>query len=705
VVTGVRRLDVTPSEDRQVNWGGAGQVVRANVLPASLRGHYTIPHYKTGPGPVVAIVKFERNDDPGAWFNALVSDDGSFERQLPAGTYTAKFPMVQPTGELEARGTSGRAQITVVDDPNAPLDISDQLAAGASQPADPNAAAPAPPSAPGARTDQSALPAPAVVAAEFLGHVARGEFDAAISLGTLGWSSPDALKETQSELDYGMLHVETAYVGSEQTAVLTNAIDARHGTETFKIRLAFTLKRSGERWLIRDIDAPRDEPAVQKWLAAFRRVEPQAETVTLADAAAAPPVVAPERLPFEKVVEWTLKSPAVAPNNAFVDLDTGRVCPLPGEVKPDDWPSMLAWARRQGVDAIGDTREDVRGLQVCAGPVARLTDADWDHADVEKVSDALAHAGFVAQKFAAGGADETWVISANTVSTDPFQTRTFAVRTDQDSLAIVQLQEVKDEPSGFVRFRYRLLDPRSEAPPPPTSARRANDPNAASQAAAEDLDRALAATRQYAGWIHAVKTSPDPNRATRAHINLRDNTVVLISQNGAVLFSSPATKQYLVYESSAGTITRRPLTPELARTVDHDRDKPMPDTLIASLRRGWQIDVSAGTEGALTKYDVTVGAAIDPNTTGRPFGTISVLVDPRTQLIQEVRGLGPLPGPRSFFYTYGPPSIESIYDAGVPRDAKVVDAPRATDRNAATRPTSAPGAPPAGATPPAVAPR
>ena len=160
-------------------------------------------------------------------------------------------------------------------------------------------------------------------------------------------------------------------------------------------------------------------------------------------------------LSVNAVVEHRLKSPAVSRHQAFVDLDTGRIIPVPGSLDMADRKALWEWARSAGVDAVADTSQAIRGLRGFAMVLAKVKDADWS--DVNSAAAAIAKRSFLDSKFPVDDPFAQHVATTNTVSTDPNISRTYAFRTREGAMGLLQFLEFSDEPGGMVRFRYKIL--------------------------------------------------------------------------------------------------------------------------------------------------------------------------------------------------------------------------------------------------------
>ena len=114
---------------------------------------------------------------------------------------------------------------------------------------------------------------------EFLKAIEGGDYDRAIELGTPNEFKREGLVKTNEAFDFNNAEITEAYVGNENAAVLTNSIPAPTAT----IQFGHSLVKSGERWLIRDVDMLPNNDSVQKWLAGFKGVEPNAKRVVGSD--------------------------------------------------------------------------------------------------------------------------------------------------------------------------------------------------------------------------------------------------------------------------------------------------------------------------------------------------------------------------------------------------------------------------------------
>jgi hypothetical protein len=119
---------------------------------------------------------------------------------------------------------------------------------------------------------------------EFLKSMNGGDYDHAIGLGTPNEFNQEGLVKINEIVEFNKAEVTDAYVGYENAAVLTNSIPFTTGPATTgTVQFGFSLVKSGDRWLIRDVDMLPNNEVVQKWLAGFKGVEPTAKSVIGAD--------------------------------------------------------------------------------------------------------------------------------------------------------------------------------------------------------------------------------------------------------------------------------------------------------------------------------------------------------------------------------------------------------------------------------------
>jgi serine/threonine protein kinase len=164
---------------------------------------------------------------------------------------------------------------------------------------------------------------------------------------------------------------------------------------------------------------------------------------------------------FGPVIERTLKSPAKDRANSYIDLESGNIVALPAEIDLKDDKAVSAWAAQNGVDAVADTSQEIHGLLGFQLHFAQVPDSEWAQATASSIASNVLAQEFHSFKFGGQwphGTNDTghWSASANTFFITP-RSRTFAFRTRENSLGILQLLDASDEPNGFVEFRYRLV--------------------------------------------------------------------------------------------------------------------------------------------------------------------------------------------------------------------------------------------------------
>ncbi len=111
---------------------------------------------------------------------------------------------------------------------------------------------------------------------EFLKAIDSGDYDRAIGLGTPNEFKREGLVKINETFEFDKAEITEAYVGNENAAVLTNSIPASRGA----VQFGFSLIKSDNHWLIRDVDMLPSDEAVKKWFAGFEGVEPTAKRVT-----------------------------------------------------------------------------------------------------------------------------------------------------------------------------------------------------------------------------------------------------------------------------------------------------------------------------------------------------------------------------------------------------------------------------------------
>ncbi|MGE5610093.1 MAG: hypothetical protein ACM359_12630 [Bacillota bacterium] len=212
--------------------------------------------------------------------------------------------------------------------------------------------------------------------------------------------------------------------------------------------------------------------------------------------------------------------------------------------------------------------------------------------------------------------------------------------------------------------------------------------------AVEVLKEVAAVNGAYKGWIHAKADQLPASEqigpgvaAASMHINTQKQIYVGIEEHGndrRIEWGQLSEKTCLKYTSANNELIldelpstlppssilgiqvkgRKDLRPEelTGFLVAH----PTMDTITALVDYG--CTVTRRDEGTYEWFDLTMPKAKE----AKPF--LTVLFDKKTRLLQRWSGTGTSDGSEAAFsYTYGEPNWQSIYDLGVPKDAKVID--------------------------------
>jgi len=129
--------------------------------------------------------------------------------------------------------------------------------------------------APAAQSTDSTEHEVVTIVREFLKAIDGGDYDHAIGLGTPNEFRREGLVEVNEAFDFANIGITEAFVGDKNAAVLINSVSGPSGTGQF----GYSLVKSGNPWLIRDVDWLPDNEAVEKWLTGFKGVEPNAKHV------------------------------------------------------------------------------------------------------------------------------------------------------------------------------------------------------------------------------------------------------------------------------------------------------------------------------------------------------------------------------------------------------------------------------------------
>jgi len=140
-----------------------------------------------------------------------------------------------------------------------------------------------PPSRPPAESNVPAPPAESehpivAVVREFLKAVAAGNYSRALSLSVPGELTQQGLAGMREAFQWDQATFTQAWLGAEQSAVITNFIPARQGTATAAWAFNLVATEDG-RWLVRLSDMLPNQQMVEDYLAAFHEVAPNAKSI------------------------------------------------------------------------------------------------------------------------------------------------------------------------------------------------------------------------------------------------------------------------------------------------------------------------------------------------------------------------------------------------------------------------------------------
>ncbi len=112
---------------------------------------------------------------------------------------------------------------------------------------------------------------------DFYAAVDAGELDKAEKLTVPKRYPKEKLQKMKDSLRVDQAKVREAYIGKEQSAIVTDEIAPREEGKGRKGRWGVSLRLVDGHWLIRDFDFLPDKEAVEKYLEGFRKVEPNAK--------------------------------------------------------------------------------------------------------------------------------------------------------------------------------------------------------------------------------------------------------------------------------------------------------------------------------------------------------------------------------------------------------------------------------------------
>ena len=204
--------------------------------------------------------------------------------------------------------------------------------------------------------------------------------------------------------------------------------------------------------------------------------------------------------------------------------------------------------------------------------------------------------------------------------------------------------------------------------------------------AAETLKQAATTTADYKGWVN-VHLRNGSGRSGEFHLNTEDNTAILIEEEPnsvrSVTYVSPPKHLVMRYDSRANAIVREANVPQSVEDPTSVTQQMLSPRWVAEQIQKTadrkDMKVTQDKEGDFDRFTVL---PVDANTA--PWKKTVLLVEAKAKLLRKETVVLPDDGVFEVVITYGDPHISSIYDAGVPRDAKIVEAP-------ASQPASKPG--------------
>ena len=150
---------------------------------------------------------------------------------------------------------------------------------------------------------------------------------------------------------------------------------------------------------------------------------------------------ATEFLPMNVKVERIVYDDGVR-TNCFIDLDTGRLFSLGGSFPGQTDADAMAWIARQGIDAGAETAVRGPGLYGLDMVVIPRAAEVWEEAALHGIQDDLE----------SGKSGSPVMMSA--LGELP---RTYAFRTREGSMGILQITELINQPPRHINIRYKLL--------------------------------------------------------------------------------------------------------------------------------------------------------------------------------------------------------------------------------------------------------
>ncbi len=200
--------------------------------------------------------------------------------------------------------------------------------------------------------------------------------------------------------------------------------------------------------------------------------------------------------------------------------------------------------------------------------------------------------------------------------------------------------------------------------------------------AQEALATTLKADEAYKGWVHLGygndnKESLTWNTQTHTSIRQSQETKPGSAPTTRIFFQDPIANVLYDYRSAAGTLRIGLYRAELRGDADSSTPLDFPALLqkLRDIAGQTAVTIAHSADRGMDRFDITIAPpAIQrladifhegAGSLGRPS---TVWVDPKSKLIRAALVEG-----QEIHLSYGGPDVHTIYDAGVPREAKVID--------------------------------
>ncbi len=205
--------------------------------------------------------------------------------------------------------------------------------------------------------------------------------------------------------------------------------------------------------------------------------------------------------------------------------------------------------------------------------------------------------------------------------------------------------------------------------------------------AADNLATTLVANQGYKGWVHMTGSGIQEGEKITRHWNTQTGMSALIDEiNGETTINvrDPKARTFQEYRSSTGRIRICELPAEEAgKLLQEAAQTPlMFSDIIEGMRSVLgekSVTITQSIDNGMDRFDIHVDESAENRLWNdqlpprkRWFGTESVprhiWADRETKLIRDVTI-----NEDDLLFTYGAPEMTSLYDLGVPRDAKIYD--------------------------------